>query len=121
MILVDTSIWVEHFRGRPRAEPLVRLLEDDEALLHPWVLGELSLGNLGDPSSEVRKHLDYLPTPDPVAPADVLEMVDSRGLAGTGVGWVDAQLLATALVTGSSLWTFDRRLAEAARTLDVFV
>jgi predicted nucleic acid-binding protein len=117
MILVDTSVWVEFLRGSSRAARLVDLLEDGDVSVHPWVRGELALGSLGPRRGAFLADLRSLPPAAVVPDEEVLEMVEARGLAGRGIGWVDAHLVASALVEGASLWTFDRRLAGAARAM----
>jgi hypothetical protein len=117
LTLVDTSIWVEFFRGSDRVGALEDLLEADEVLLHPWVLGELVLGGLGRRQETVVADLESLPATPGVTDEEVLELVRARGLAGRGVGWVDVHLLASALVAGSRLWTLDNSLATAASLL----
>ena len=119
MILVDTSVWVEHFRGTERAADLGGLLDDNEVLLHPWVLGELVLGGLGKSSESVMADLRRLPEAVRVADEEVVELIRVRRLSGRAIGWVDAQLLASALVAGSELWTFDGGLARVARGLGI--
>lgn len=109
MILADTSVWVEHFRhDSPR---LRELLEAGEVVMHPMVLGELACGNLAHRPRTLRRlrHLPALPQlPDSV----VLEAIEVRRLWGKGIGWIDAHLVAAALVSGASLWTLDQRLAK---------
>lgn len=119
MTLVDTSVWVDYFRGADRAAQLATLLEDDEVSLHPWVLGELALGNLGTQRHAVIDDLRRLPAATRIADREVFQLVEARHLAGRGSGWVDAHLLAAALVTGSGLWTFDRKLAQTASELGI--
>jgi hypothetical protein len=118
LILVDTSVWVEHFRGTPGAEALPEWLDADLILLHPWVLGELVLGGLGRQRSHLAD-LEILPSAPTVEDREVVELILERKLSGRGIGWVDAHLLASALVARSPLWTLDRRLAEAARGLGI--
>lgn len=117
MILVDTSIWIDHLRaGDPG---LVALLERGEVLGHPWVLGEIALGQLRD-RVEVLRLLQQLPQADVASPDELLTLIEREGLAGSGVGYVDAQLLAATLLAGdAALWTRDRRLRAAAERLDV--
>ncbi|MGH7150576.1 MAG: type II toxin-antitoxin system VapC family toxin [Planctomycetota bacterium] len=117
MILVDTSVWVEFLRGSPGALPLARLLEEGEVCLHPWVLGEVALGSLGSRRASILADLRGLPPAALVPDEEVLDMIDARSLAGRGIGWVDAHLLASTLVERSGLWTLDRLLADAARRL----
>lgn len=113
MILVDTSVWVDFFRGQERAARLATLLEDNDVLLHPWVLGELVLGGLGPNRSSTISDLERLPAPPRVPDQEVMDLIRKRRLSGRGIGWVDAHLLAAALVARSALWTFDRSLAGA--------
>jgi hypothetical protein len=119
LIEVDTSVWVDFFRGAERAAALARLLEEGEVLLHPWTLGELMLGNLGVHRSRVVADLHHLPAAPRLADPDLLEFIEVRQLSGRGIGWVDAQLLAAALVGGAELWTFDRTLEAAASELGI--
>ena len=119
MTLADTSVWVDFFRGTTTANTLGDLLETNEILLHPWVLGELVLGGLGPQREAVIADLRRLPTASCVSDDDVLELVVGRHLWGRGIGWVDVHLLASALVTGCHLWTFDRSLAAAAEAIDL--
>ncbi len=114
MILVDTSVWVDFFRGSNRAAALAEHLESNLVLLHPWVLGELALGGLGPRREAVIADLKRLPTAPLVADEEVLELILVRRLSGRGIGWVDVHLLAAALLAGCGLWTFDGRLGGVA-------
>lgn len=116
MILADTSIWVAHLKGLARARPLVTLLDEDRVLLRPWVLGELTLGGLGRSDRALMRALPSAPV---ASDAELLELVDARHLAGRGIGWVDAQLIASALLCGAAVWTLDAALREVARGADV--
>jgi predicted nucleic acid-binding protein len=112
MILVDTSVWVDHLRnGNSR---LVSLLEEAEVLTHPFVLGELALGRLAQ-RSEILEFLENLPGAKVALHEEVLSMIEDRSLAGPGIGWVDAHLLASALLSHASLWSLDRKLTSAAQ------
>ncbi|MGI9120377.1 MAG: type II toxin-antitoxin system VapC family toxin [Acidimicrobiales bacterium] len=115
MILVDTSIWVDHLRnGHAR---LAQLLGDGTVLGHPWVVGELALGHLS-PRHEVLRLLSSLPGATVATPAEVLTFIERHELHGLGIGYVDAQLLAsTRLTPGAKLWTRDKRLATASSRL----
>ncbi len=119
MTLVDTSIWVDHFRGRARAKGLSLLLENNEVLVHPWVIGELALGNLGPGGRAVLADLRALPEAPLVRDEEVLDLIAARELSGRGVGWVDAQLLASALVASAELWTVDGKLQGVANALGI--
>ena len=112
MILVDTSVWVDHLRnGNSR---LVSHLEDGEVLTHPFVLGELALGRLAR-RSEILELLGNLPQAKVALHEEVLAMIEDRSLAGSGIGWVDAHLLASALLSHAPLWSLDRKLTSAAQ------
>ena len=115
MILVDTSVWVDHLR-RGDAQ-LVDLLERAMVVMHPFVVGEIACGSLGDRSS-VLELLQSLPAVAVAESAEVLGFIEHRGLHGKGVGYVDAHLLASvALTEGATLWTRDKRLRGAAQAL----
>ena len=116
MILVDTSIWVDHLRsGVPQ---LTAALQAGEVFIHPWVVGELVCGNLRD-RSRVLQLLQNLPSACVATPAEVLMLIAQHHLMGRGIGFVDAQLLASARLSTCLLWTQDRRLAELAEVLGV--
>ena len=112
MILVDTSIWIDHLRtGDPE---LGELLRDGQVLAHPWVTGELALGHLSR-RSEILGLLHNLPQATLATDDEVLTLIDKRQLFGLGIGYVDAHLLAaTTLTTAARLWTRDKRLAAVA-------
>lgn len=117
MILADTSIWVDHLReGTPR---LVELLEVDLVLTHPFILGELALGNIGKRELILRS-LESLPFAYTASDEEVMGLIERRRLFGRGIGHIDAHLLAAALVMPDArLWTFDKRLAACADELGV--
>ena len=115
-VLVDTSIWIDHLRRR--VPELARLLEDGSVVCHPFVVGELALGNLRQ-WDEIRGHLDALPEAVSAGHDEVLHLIDRHGLQGSGIGWVDAHLLASARLSGCRLWTRDRALGDAAGVVGV--
>jgi len=116
MILVDTSVWVDHLRRGDQW--LAALLLDVEVVCHPMVVGELALGTLRK-RAQLLEYLSALPYL-PVAEHDeVLELIESRRLMGTGVGWVDAHLLASALLAGVPISTRDGVLASQAARLGI--
>jgi len=116
MILVDSSVWIEHLRvGRPELQPL---LEDGRVSCHPFVIGELACGNLRD-REEFLEQLDQLPSLDDAEHEEALRLLSSHRLAGSGIDWIDVHLLASVLIAGAQLWTLDKRLAGAARSLRV--
>jgi predicted nucleic acid-binding protein len=112
VILVDTSVWIRHFRDRDPT--LTELLERGAALTHAFVIGELALGNLRQ-RELVSRMLLRLPAASVATNAEVLRFIDHNALFGRGIGYVDVHLLAaTRLTAGSQLWTLDKRLNEAA-------
>ena len=115
MILVDTSVWVDHFR-RGDAE-LAGLLGRGQVVIHPFVIGEIACGNLASRRATLDL-LQHLPRAVAADPDEVLGFIEQRRLYGKGIGYVDAHLLAsTALTSGARLWTRDARLRTAAETL----
>ena len=117
MILVDTAVWVDFLHGAERAAGLEALLDQAEVLTHPWIIGELAVGGLGPKREEILADLSMLPAAPVIRDVEVVELVSTRRLYGRGIGWVDAQLLASALVARARLWTSDRKLAEVALAL----
>jgi predicted nucleic acid-binding protein len=116
MVLVDTSVWIDHLRRR--SVRLSGLLEDGLVACHPFVIGELACGHLSR-RDELLALLERLPLLEPVSHAEALRVIDGHGLAGSGLGWIDVHLLAAARVNGVALWTADRRLKAAAVTLGI--
>lgn len=112
MILVDTSVWIDHLRT---GEPLLaRALESGRVLMHPFVVGELACGNL-EQRDEVLRLLGDLPAAPTATDQEVLELIERRALMGRGIGYIDVHLLAsTALAADARIWTRDRRLARVA-------
>lgn len=115
MILVDTSVWVDHLRiGN---SDLRGLLESGRVLTHPFVLGELALGNLQQRAT-ILEALQGLPKAKVAEDTEVLRFIDQHRLFGIGIGYVDTHLLAAVRLTpGATLWTFDKRLLAAASQL----
>ncbi|ALS59613.1 type II toxin-antitoxin system VapC family toxin [Pandoraea norimbergensis] len=117
MILVDTSIWIDHLRAGDAT--LVALLESGRVLAHPYVIGELALGSLKNRSAVIPT-LNYLPKATVATDSEVLRFIDEQPLFGLGIGYVDAHLLAaTRLTPGTALWTRDKRLAAIAESLSL--
>ena len=115
-MLVDTSVWVDHFR---RSHPaLAAALERGDAECHDFVLGELACGMLPG-RDEVLLLLQMLPRIAPVAHDEAMTLIAERRLWGRGLGWVDVSLLAATLVAGTRLWTLDRRLLRVAHSLGI--
>ncbi|MBI2358026.1 MAG: PIN domain-containing protein [Deltaproteobacteria bacterium] len=118
MILVDTSVWIEHLRAG--SDRLRTLLFDEQVLCHPFIIGELACGTLHN-RGEILTLLRALPEAHLVEYEEVLSFLEARRLYGRGIGWVDAHLLASTLLTGCTLWTFDKPLRRAAAALNVLV
>ena len=116
MTLVDTSVWVNHFR-RPQSS-LIRLLGDFSAGIHPFVIGELACGNLKHRALTLGD-LAKMPAAPLATEAEVLHLLESRRLRGEGLGWIDVHLLASALLGGWDLLTADRTMQRAARRLGI--
>ena len=116
MILVDTSIWIDH--GRRRNGQLVEWLTEGLVLGHPFVQGELACGRMPR-RAEVLALLDELPPATVVSHGDLLHFVDQHRLMGRGLGWIDLHPLASTLVSRATLATRDGRLARVARALGV--
>jgi hypothetical protein len=117
MILADTSIWIDHFR---RSEPrLARFLDRGEVVMHPFVIGELVLGYVPR-IAEMIVDLRTLPKATMADTDEVLKFIAHRKLSGSGIGYVDAHLLAAAaLAPETFLWTRDKRLHAAAQSLSL--
>jgi predicted nucleic acid-binding protein len=116
MILADTSVWIQHFR---RGEPsLADRLFEGTILIHPFVSGELACGNLKTRVTTL-SDLHALPAAKVASDEEVFHLIEDRRLRGRGLGWVDAHLLASALLSHCALWTLDKKLREAAKDLKV--
>jgi predicted nucleic acid-binding protein len=115
VILVDTSIWIDHLRAHDQL--LARFLDAGEVLTHPFVIGELALGNLPHRNT-VLGALSDLPRATAATEIEILAFIDRHGLAGLGIGYIDVHLLAAARLTdGCTLWTRDKRLNGVADRL----
>ena len=116
MVLVETSVWVNHLR---RGDiQLEALLLDGEVVCHPFVIGELACGNIKN-RSEILALLQALPTVPTIDLAEYLYFIEQNHLSGTGIGFVDVHLLTSSQLSGIPLWTNDKRLKEIARKLKV--
>jgi hypothetical protein len=116
MILVDTSVWVAHFRFG--GTKLADLLNKTLVAVHPFVVGELACGNLKN-RVQILRDLDALPAAVCATHDEVSQLVDDRKLWGLGIGWIDAHLVASALLSACSLWTLNAKLAGAATAASV--
>ncbi len=117
MILVDTSVWIDHLRTGD--ETLSKHLEAGRVLVHPFVIGELALGNLRQPDL-VLGALSDLPQASIATDKETLHFIEQFALFGLGIGYIDAHLLAAVRLTaGTALWTRDLRLHGAAAKLGI--
>ena len=116
MILADTNVWIKHFRESD-AE-LISQLNIGFVACHPFIIGELSCGNLGN-RAEILILLQALPSSPVVEASEILDFIENNSLMGRGLGYVDMHLLASAIIANVVLWTYDRRLNEAAVELGI--
>jgi predicted nucleic acid-binding protein len=115
VILVDTSVWVDYFRDGNST--LSALLEKSQVISHPWVIGELALGRL-DPNGEALGLIADLPAATVATESEVLRLISAEQLAGSGIGYVDTQLVAAARLTwDATVWTRDKRLSAVCDRL----
>jgi predicted nucleic acid-binding protein len=112
MILVDTSVWIDHFRAGN--ERLKSLLFDQQVFCHRFIIGELACGALR------KRSLKALPEAHLVEHEEVMSFLEAHRLYGQGIGSVDVHLLASTLLARSAIWTFDKPLRRAAAALNVF-
>ena len=110
-MIVDTSVWINHFR-RPNAD-LEHLLEEGRVMTHSFVIGELACGSLGR-RAEVLRLIEALPIAPVATHEEVMTFIERQHLHGTGLGWIDIHLLASARLIRQPLWSADRRLKDAA-------
>ncbi len=112
MILVDTSVWVDHWRS---PDPhLVELLRNEQVLIHPMVIGELACGHITRRTDTMRV-LNRLPTAPIASHSDAIYLIEQHQIMGRGIGFIDVHLLvSTALSVATELWTVDRRLLNVA-------
>ena len=116
MILVDTSVWVDHLR---QGIPLLSdLLAAGEVAAHPFVIGELACGNLAN-REEILRLLSALPTVKVATHAETLHLAETRRLHGRGIGWIDMHLLASALLSRTAVWTRDAKVRVIAKALGI--
>ena len=115
MILADTSVWIDHLRHD--CPPLSALLDQNQVVMHPLVLGELACGNLQNRTQLLRLWQSLASLPE-VNHKETLYFIEGNKLMGKGVGYIDVQLLASVTINADTqLWTKDRRLAAIAREL----
>ena len=116
MILADTSVWIDHFRSSNLH--FSDLLENDRIICHEFVIGELACGNIKN-RKEISGLLNNLRSIEPACLEETLYFIEENKLMGTGLGWVDVNLLASSILNNCVLWTKDTRLSKAADKLKV--
>jgi predicted nucleic acid-binding protein len=116
MVLVDTSVWIEHFRSGTIG--LESSLDDGQVLCHLFIVGELACGHLRN-RSYILSLLDTLPLAHLADHEEVMRFIETHRLMGKGLGYIDIHLLASAVLTNIPLWTLDKRLSKAAATLGI--
>ncbi len=111
MILVDTSIWIDHLRSGNAT--LAALLQGERVCIHPWVIGELACSQLAN-RAELLELLGALPSLAPASEEENFFLIEKRRLMGRGIGYVDVHLLAACVLHGTTLWTRDHHLSKIA-------
>jgi predicted nucleic acid-binding protein len=116
MILVDTSVWISHLReGNTELEAL---LNNGEVMCHPFIVGELACGGIKN-RAEILSLLQLLPMAIQAEHEEVLHFIETHGLMGKGLGYVDMHLAASAVLAGVPLWTLDKGLAKISEILNI--
>ena len=116
MVLVDTSVWITHFReGLPHLE---QLLMNASVGIHPFIIGEIACGHLKN-RKEILSLLDELPKMQSVENQEILAFIDQRKLMGLGIGLIDIHILASSIMSNSYLWTFDKKLDLISKKLRI--
>jgi len=116
MVLVDTSVWIDHFRSTN--SDLVALLAEGQVLTHPCVIGEIACGGHRQ-RQQILGLLPLLPQAKLAKDSEVLGLIDDYELFGKGIGWIDAHLLSASLLSGAALWTVDKKLARLAHAVGI--
>jgi predicted nucleic acid-binding protein len=116
MVLVDTSVWIDHFNKRN--DHLVDLLNAGKVNTHEYIIGEISCGNISN-RDEIINLLRSLPCTLSVTQEEILDFIANQYLYGNGVGYIDIHLLASALISNVKLWTRDKKLNLVANELNV--
>ena len=116
MILIDTSVWIDHLRQRD--DHLVIILLAGHVLIHPWVIGEIACGSLKD-REQILDLLRSLPLCSVALEDEVLLFIEQNKLMARGIGYVDVNLLASTKLSGATLWTRDKRLLIIAKEMNI--
>jgi predicted nucleic acid-binding protein len=116
MILVDTSIWIDHLSNSN--DELVRILNSSRVCIHPFIIGELSCGNISN-RKEILSLLNALPRIEPALEEEVFTLIENKKLYGIGLGFVDVNLIASALIHDVKIWTYDKSLKRISKKLNI--
>jgi predicted nucleic acid-binding protein len=111
MVLVDTSVWVDHLRSNNSG--LKNLLNKGHVVCHPFIVGELACGNLSN-RSEILSLLQALPLATHAEHEEVMRFIENYSLMGKGIGYIDMHLIASALLTKAPIWTLDKKLKKVS-------
>jgi len=114
MVLVDTSVWVEHLRSGNIG--LENLLNDDHVICHLFIVGELACGNFSN-RSEILSLLQALPLANHAEHEEVMHFVENYSLMGKGLGYVDMHLIVAAMLNRVPIWTLDKKLKGVSSKL----
>lgn len=116
MVLVDTSVWVTHLReGNAKLE---KLLNKGQVMCHRFIIGEIACGNIKN-RKEILTLFQLLPLATQAKHEEVMEFIETNNLMGKGLGYIDMHLSASARLTGIPLWTFDKKLDETNKELEI--
>jgi len=116
MVLVDTSVWVHHLREGDTN--LTKLLSDGQVMCHEFIIGEIACGRLKN-RTEILSLLKLLPMTIQAKHEEVLEFIEANHLMGRGLGYIDMHLSASAILTGVTMWTLDKKLNETNKRLGI--
>jgi predicted nucleic acid-binding protein len=116
MVLVDTSVWVEHFRTGNIG--LANLLNEGDVVYHLFIAGELACGNLSN-RTEILSLLQALPLVNHAEHGEVMQFIENYKLMGKGLGYVDMHLIASAVLSKVPIWTLDKKLKDISSKLDL--
>ena len=116
MVLVDTSVWIDHFRNKNKE--LIRLLNNDDVFCHPFIIGEIACGRIEN-RTEILTLLKSLPQSSMVDHDEILIFIENNHMMGLGMGYIDIAILASAKLSSMSLWTLDKKLKAIATKFDI--
>lgn len=116
MVLVDTSVWVDHLRNGNNQ--LIGLLSEGDVLCHPFIVGELACGSIKN-RKEILSLLQSLPMAVQASHQEVLGFIENKKLQGKGVGYIDVHLLASTFLSNSIFWSLDKKLNSLAKGMKI--